>query len=344
MNKKTLKYFKQVVFLAIGIALIWFTISNSNITFDKFWEGAKSMNYWYFGISAGFAMLSHYSRALRWKLLINSTGYDPKTKNVFASVLFMYASNIAFPRSGEIARCGTLYKYESIPIPQLLGTVFIERTFDLLTLLFFTGMLFIVQFELIEKILFKWDEERKEIAKSTAGAIKEDEAITPLILLIIIGVIILTAIIVFRKKIKPILKKIYVKAIELKKGLISSVKSVMKMKKKLLFLLHTVIIWTGYVAMFYICFFAFEPTSKLGLAAGLTAFIAGSFGMVAPTQGGVGAWQFMVILALTSLNITQDDAFIWANVAFGVMTITIAVAGIISFAVLPIMNKNKKLS
>jgi len=137
MNKKAVKYFKQVIFLAIGIALIWFTFSNSNITFDKFWEGAKSMNYWYFGISAVFAMLSHYSRALRWKLLINSTGYDPKTKNVFASVLFMYASNIAFPRSGEIARCGTLYKYESIPIPQLLGTVFIERTFDLLTLFFF---------------------------------------------------------------------------------------------------------------------------------------------------------------------------------------------------------------
>ena len=152
MNKKALKYLKQSIFLALGIALIWLTFANSNITFDKFWKGAKSMNYGYFAISAAFAMLSHYSRALRWKLLINSTGYDPKTKNVFASVLFMYASNIAIPRSGEIARCGTLYKYESIPIPQLLGTVFIERTFDLITLFFFTGLLVFIQFELFSAL------------------------------------------------------------------------------------------------------------------------------------------------------------------------------------------------
>ena len=123
-----------------------------------------------------------------------------------------------------------------------------------------------------------------------------------------------------------------------------SIFDVLKMKKKISFLIHTAIIWIGYVAMFYICFFAFEPTSILNLAAGLTAFIAGSFGMIAPTQGGAGAWQFMVILALTTLNITQDDAVIWANVAFGVMTITIAIAGIISFIILPIMNKNEKLS
>ena len=292
------------------------------------------MNYWYFGISAVFAMLSHYSRALRWKLLINSTGYDPKTKNVFASVLFMYASNIAFPRSGEIARCGTLYKYESIPIPQLLGTVFIERTFDLLTLFFFTGLLIFLQFELFSNLYLE-----STLPNLVAGILKNK---------ILVSVIILALIVLFgtlfflRKKIFSLgpMKKVGKLLSEFKK----SIFDVLKMKKKISFLIHTAIIWIGYVAMFYICFFAFEPTSNLNLAAGLTAFIAGSFGMIAPVQGGAGTWQFMVILALTTLNITQDDAVIWANVAFGVMTITIAAAGIISFAVLPIMNKNQKLS
>ena len=155
MSKKKIKYLKQGIFLSLGIGLIWWSFADSNITFDEFWSGAKSMNYWYFGISTLFAMISHYSRAIRWKLLINSTGHNPKTKNVFASVLFMYASNIAIPRSGEVARCGTLYKYESIPIPKLLGTVFIERTFDLLTLLFFTSLLVFVQFDLFSNIYFQ---------------------------------------------------------------------------------------------------------------------------------------------------------------------------------------------
>ena len=334
MNKKALKYLKQSIFLILGIVLIWLTFANSNITFDKFWEGAKSMNYWYFGISAAFAMLSHYSRALIWKLLINSTGYDPKTKNVFASVLFMYASNIAIPRSGEIARCGTLYKYESIPIPQLLGTVFIERTFDLITLLFFTSLLLFVQFELFSDLYLQ------SSLPSLIQNLIQNKIIVGTLIIALFGLFI--ALFALRRKIfsLPPLRKIGKLFSELKK----SIFDVLKMKKKIPFLIHTVIIWIGYVAMFYICFFAFKPTSHLDLAAGLTAFIAGSFGMIAPTQGGAGAWQFMVILALTTLNITQDDAVIWANVAFGVMTITIAIAGIISFIILPIMNKNEKLS
>ena len=48
--------------------------------------------------------------------------------------------------------------------------------------------------------------------------------------------------------------------------------------------------------------------------------------------------------AVKVINQLKQSFNLDVNVAFGVMTITIAVAGIISFAVLPIMNKNKKLS
>ncbi len=332
MNKLSNRYIKQGIFLLIGIFLIWWSFSDSNITFEEFWEGAASMNYWYFGISTVFAMLSHYSRALRWKLLINSTGHNPKTKNVFASILFMYASNIAIPRSGEVARCGTLYKYEGIPVPKLLGTVFIERTFDLLTLLFFTGLLVFVQFDLFSNIYF-----RSSLPKMITGLLNNKLSIT---LLLLVFSIVFVTLFILRKKIFSLspMRKIGHLLSELKK----SVFDVLKMKKKLPFLFHTIIIWVGYVGMFYVCFFAFEPTSKLGLAAGLTAFIAGSFGMIAPSNGGAGAWQIMVILALTTLNITHQDAVIWANVAFVIMTITIAIAGLISFAALPMMNKKTK--
>ncbi len=334
MKKINGRYIKQGIFLFIGVFLIWWSFSDSNITFEEFWEGAASMNYWYFGISTVFAMISHYSRALRWKLLINSTGHNPKTKNVFASVLFMYASNIAIPRSGEVARCGTLFKYEGIPVPKLLGTVFIERTFDLITLLFFTGILVFVQFDLLSNIYLK-----SSLPNMISSLLNNKKSIA--LLLGAFSVVFLT-LFILRKKIFSLgpMRKIGHLFSELKK----SVFDVLKMKRKLSFLLHTVIIWVGYVGMFYVCFFAFEPTSKLGLAAGLTAFIAGSYGMVAPSNGGAGAWQIMVILALTTLNITHKDAAIWANVAFVIMTITIAIAGLISFAALPIMNKKTKLS
>jgi len=334
MNKKLGKIIKNALFFSIGVVLVWFSFSNSGLTLDEFLEGAKSMNYGFFVLSAVFAMASHYSRALRWKLLINSTGYNPKTKNVFASVLFMYASNIAIPRSGEVARCGTLYKYEDIPVPKLLGTVFVERAIDLLTLLFFTGLLLIVQFDLFSNLYFN------SSLPDLVGKLLKNKI--TIVLIIGGGLLFLVSLYLLRKKIfafEP-MKKVEKLLIDLKDSLIQ----VIKMKKKLLFLLYTIIIWLCYVGMFYICFFAFEPTSHLGLAAGLTAFIAGSFGMVAPTSGGAGAWQIMVIMALTALNISEADSAIWANVAFAVMTFTVVISGIISFIALPIMNKNENVS
>jgi|SaaInlV_125m_DNA_1040241.scaffolds.fasta_scaffold01683_7 glycosyltransferase 2 family protein len=336
MNEKFLMILKQAFFLSIGTALIWWSFSKSETSFSDLWDGAKSMDYTFFLVSAIFAIGSHYFRALRWKLLIDSVGYKPRTKNVFASVLFMYASNVAIPRSGEIARCGTLYKYENIPVAKLLGTVFVERAIDLLSLLAFTGLLLIVQFDLFYSIYKNWT-----LEKSVEIITSEEESILPLIILIFTGCLIFGAFI-FRKKITPIIKKVIGKVKELKAELIESLKSVLKMQTKIRFFIHTIIIWFCYVAMFYICFFAFEPTSNLDLSVGLTAFIAGSFGMVAPTNGGIGAWQAMVILALTTLNISDQDATIWANVAFFIMTITIVVAGLCSFAILPFMNRDKK--
>ncbi len=46
----------------------------------------------------------------------------------------MYISNMAIPRSGEIARCSALKRYEKIPVSQSFGTVVIERIFDMIML------------------------------------------------------------------------------------------------------------------------------------------------------------------------------------------------------------------
>lgn len=308
---------------------MWYNFSNSDMSWDEFIDGAGSMNYLFFFISACFAIGSHYSRALRWKLLINSIGHKPKTKNVFASVLFMYASNIAIPRSGEVARCGTLYKYEKIPVASLLGTVVVERAFDLLSLLFFTGIVLLIQFDVFQTLYY--DSALPELIDKLANN-------TVLILsLVIAGLVALFILYKLREKIFAFgpFKKVK----KLLDDLAKSFVQVFKMDKKGLFLLHTLFIWIGYVGMFYICFFAYEPTSHLSFAAGITAFIAGSFGMVAPTNGGIGAWQIMVILALTTLGLAENAATIWANVAFIIMTVTVGVAGLVSFALLPFMNR-----
>ena len=74
--------------------------------------------------------------------------------------------------------------------------------------------------------------------------------------------------------------------------------SVKDVRHKGLFVFYSLFIWLMYFLMFYVCFFCFQFTSHLGALVGLTIFVLSSYGMVAPVQGGIGAWHFMVIAAL----------------------------------------------
>ena len=42
-----------------------------------------------------------------------------------------YFANTFIPRAGEILRCTLLCRYEKIPVNKLIGTILVERVFDL---------------------------------------------------------------------------------------------------------------------------------------------------------------------------------------------------------------------
>lgn len=301
---------------------------------DEFLADAQSMNYSFYLISGAFVILSHFFRALRWKQLISASGKTPSTANAFASVLFMYVSNLILPRSGEVARCGSIYKYEKIPIPLLLGTVVVERLVDLLSLLILTGLLIVLQFDLLQSIYFK------SPLVDAVGSLFENKTTLLLILLLAIFAIIL----VYKKRAiifkKGPLKKIGELLGELKNSFIQ----LLHLKNKHLFILYSIAIWVCYILMFYIPFYAYKPTKNLGIIVGITAFVAGSFGMIAPVQGGVGVWQFMVRLALVAMGVKSAHATTWSGVTFILMTLITAVAGTIGFIALPFINNKEEKS
>ena len=61
--------------------------------------------------------------------------------------------------------------------------------------------------------------------------------------------------------------------------------------------------------------------------------------MVAPVQGGIGAWHFMAIESLALYGIAKENGVIFAFVAHGIMTAMIILLGIISLLVLPFINR-----
>ena len=92
-------------------------------------------NYYWAAVAAVLAIISHIFRALRWNLLINSTGYKTRTSTTFYAVMVGYMANTAVPRLGEFMRCGVLSRKEKIPFNVLFGTVISERIFDMVILM-----------------------------------------------------------------------------------------------------------------------------------------------------------------------------------------------------------------
>ena len=90
-------------------------------------------------------ILSHYVRALRWRLLIEPLGYKPDKANTFFAVMIGYLANQAFPRLGEVLKCTLLARYEKIPADKLVGTIILERLIDAMSLLMVFGITLIIQ-------------------------------------------------------------------------------------------------------------------------------------------------------------------------------------------------------
>jgi uncharacterized membrane protein YbhN (UPF0104 family) len=239
--------------------------------------------------------------------------------------------NMAFPRMGEISRCGVLARHEKISFTKLFGTVVAERLIDMISLLLLLLIVIFSQFGQMIRFL----QHNPEIQDKLTSVFT-----SPLLIFGFVAFVILAFI--FRNAFKQtsIFKKIVALLINFKEGFIS----IRSIKRKGWFWFHSAFIWFCYYLMLYSIFFAFDFTSNLNPIAGLTTFVFASFGMVAPVQGGIGAWHFMAIEALSLYGVVYENGVIFAFVAHSSMTVMIILIGLISMLVLPFINRREDIS
>lgn len=261
--------------------------------------------------------------------MIEPLGKKPRMLNVFLSVMVGYLMNLIIPRMGEISRCGVLARYEKMSFTKLLGTVVTERITDVIMLLILTIIVVVSQFGKIIQFL----QNNPDILA------KADHILfSPTLIIVVVAIVVF--VVIFRKN---ILKSAFFE--KLKKFITNfaeGLKSINKMKNKGWFIFHSVFIWLMYYLMLYVVFFSFSFTSHLLPIAGLTTFVLGSYGMVAPVQGGIGAWHFMVTQSLMVYGVAKSNGLIFAFLAFTSMTALMVVMGLISLMVLPFVNKRKQ--
>lgn len=319
---------KYVIFLGIGLFLLSKAYPPQEL--GEMFERMANADFTWIILAAICAIISHLSRAARWNMLIKPMGYKPSLLHTFYALMFGYLANTLVPRMGEVSRCVLLNRSDKIPIPKLFGTVVVERIFDLLALLFFVLIMVVLQFDLIGDTLNKLFSERFSLTASSIWNITN-------LLILLAGFVSIVILFWLIRKFN-----VYDQVKFLLDSFSEGLKTIGKMKKGWLFVFHTLFIWVMYFFMSYLCFFAIDETSHLGLMAGLTTFVFASIGFIAPSPGGIGTYQWMFILALSLYGVSQSDAGVTAAVAYSSNTLLNLIVGLISFIIISIKYKKIK--
>lgn len=281
MNKKIINIFVQILLIGLAVYLVY--ISMQDFTKEK-WIHLKEVfstgNYWLVIPASIIILFSHWFRAIRWQLLIKANDLTTKNSNTFFCVMIGYFANSFLPRFGEVVRCSTLSKQEKVPVSNLLGTILVERTIDMISL----GILFILALGLSFATLSEY-----VYTHYWKGIDKTSLFIKLIIGLVVLGLIVFSIVKILSKSKNNFVKKIVSFFYGIKDGVIA----VKKLKGKKLFILYTLLIWGCYLLPIYIAFFAFLETSHLSIIVALVVLAVGAVGMIL-TPGGIGAYPLLV--------------------------------------------------
>ncbi len=330
MTKRILNILKYIVLFGIG-AFIFYKIYKGE--WGKVKEALKNINYFWIGVSIFFSILSQISRAIRWNMLIRPLGYNPRFRNTFLSVLVLYLVNLIVPRGGEVARCIVLSKSDKIPFTKLVGTVFVERLADLITLTILSIIILISQISLLIKLY--------NSIKAVQTGISKIFSIETLIIVIALLLVFLAGLFLFRIIINKNSNKdrtFILKLKELKKNIVEGVKSIANLKNKWNFIGHTLLIFLLWLLMLYVIFLAFEPTSQLSIWNGIVTFLIGGLAMLLPISGGIGIWHLAVSYTLVIFGISIDNSEIFALIAHSTTNLIYLLLGLIAYIWLFALN------
>lgn len=318
-----------IVPLALAALLFWWVYRDMDFSaLGKVFR--NGIHYEWFILSFFLSVLSTVIRGIRWHQLLEPVCPGGRLKVTILSIFVGYATNLLFPRAGEVARCGILKKSDGLSFTKTLGTVITERAFDVICLLVIA----------LGTILFQMGFFRNFFMENPSSL---DKLIGMLTSPVLWGGL-LTLILfffVFRKWIRRF--RFYEKINGFVLKLWDGMRSITALKHPFLFIFWSASIWLIYFFMFYIGKYFFSFDVPLGVLAMLSGFVMGSFGVVAPVQGGIGAYHFMVIYTLMFYGISAPDAGVFALVMHGLQTVVTLLMGLVSYIWISALNKKAHL-
>jgi len=315
------------------LSLLLLYLAFKGLNFAEFYEKLKSTSYFYLILLVISTIFSHWIRAYRWKIILQKQK-NISTLNAFKSLLIGYAFNCVIPRSGEVTRSFVLGMDEKLSKSVIIGSVILERVFDMIIFIIsilisliilgekiYTQIpslkysLYIILLLLIIFILFVYQlqkyEKLKEKLFSILNFIKNEST---------------------REKIKTIINKILI-----------GFASINSWKEFFVILFYSIVLMLIYGFNAYLGFFTIN-IFYISYSQAYAIMSIGAIGVFIPTPGGVGSFHIMTNIVLNniiglSLLVSLTYSFVMHMVGYIIQLIL----GIVFYINFHYNHKDKKL-
>lgn len=158
MNKKISNILKYILSAGVAVLLLYFSFRE--VEWKDFMAGLRTCRWEFIVLSMAAGIAAFWFRGLRWRQLL--LPIDPSTRRIttFNAVNIGYIANFVFPRIGEFVRCGVVTRRSAseegeasgqarkkASYDKVLGTVVLERGWDMLSMLLLLVVLLSARWE-----------------------------------------------------------------------------------------------------------------------------------------------------------------------------------------------------
>jgi uncharacterized protein (TIRG00374 family) len=117
------------------LAAVFGYLAVRHVHFKRAWHALRASDYWWLIPALGVFLLSTWMRAMRWRSLFKHDRRPPHWPVIAATLIGYLFNNIMPARAGEAARVVALRQRAGTPSVEIVGTVIVERAYDLLSIL-----------------------------------------------------------------------------------------------------------------------------------------------------------------------------------------------------------------
>jgi uncharacterized membrane protein YbhN (UPF0104 family) len=294
------RFLKISLALVLGGVFLW--LAFRNVRLQEVWEYAQDIQFSWMLPFAISAFCSHIFRAMRWRLLIEHDKKNLDSVTLISGVLVGYLMNLVGPRFGEVSRPMYVAKKEDLSTSKLMGTIVLERIFDILVMVFLMGVVSVYLISDISMLKQIFGNETIAFLTNESSLLTYGWVILFLLVIAAAGYLMLRFVLYLGTKFELLqhwIDRAKEALVMFKDGILSA----RKVERWGLFLFYTIMIWLCYTLMTYIPFWMFDmqATYDLDMLDALVITVISAIGIAIPSPGGLGTYHYFVKQSLLVL-------------------------------------------